>query len=67
MSNATTNNTNSLPKRLSPESVCFACDGPREQVIAELKGTIRQLNGWETIEADALRDEANDFLSDMGK
>jgi hypothetical protein len=54
-----------LPMGLTPESVRNALDGPREQRIAQLKHILAELEGWDTEEAAALRDEANEALREL--
>jgi len=61
--NATTIST--YPLRLTSESAFYACDGPKDQQIAELKRIVAACAGHETPEALALKDEAEAFLEAM--
>lgn len=54
-----------LPDGLTIESAHYALDGPIEQRIHDLKHLVSRLDGWATNEADCLRDEATENLSEL--
>jgi hypothetical protein len=54
------------PPGLDSESAHEAYDGPRGQVIAELRRILDLCVDWGTAEAENLRDECRDYLDDMG-
>jgi len=51
-----------LPKGLTPESVKYALDGSREERVTQLKHILNSLDGWDTEEAETLRNEAFEAL-----
>jgi hypothetical protein len=54
------------PPGLTGESAYYACDGPRDQVIAELRRILDLCVDWGTTEAENLRDECREYLDDLG-
>jgi hypothetical protein len=54
------------PPGLNSESAHEAYDGPRDQVIADLRRILDLCVDWGTAEAENLRDECRDYLDDMG-
>jgi hypothetical protein len=54
------------PPGLTGESAHYACDGPRDQVIADLRRILDLCVDWGTAEAENLRDECRDYLDDLG-
>jgi hypothetical protein len=54
------------PPGLDSESAHEAYDGPRAQVIAELRRILDLCVDWGTAEAENLRDECRDYLDDLG-
>lgn len=57
---------NPYPPELDSESAHEAADGPRGQVIAELRRILDLCVDWGTPEAEILRDECRDYLEDLG-
>jgi hypothetical protein len=57
---------NPYPPGLTGESAHYACDGPRDQVIAELRRILDLCVDWGTPQAEILRDECREYLEDMG-
>lgn len=53
-----------LPPGRTGESAYYACEGPAEQVRADLRRIIEECDGWPTAEAKALREEAEEFLAE---
>jgi len=54
------------PPGLTGESAYYACDGPRDQVIADLRRILDLCVDWGTPQAEILRDECREYLEDMG-
>jgi hypothetical protein len=54
------------PPGLTESSAQDAYDGPRGQVIAELRRILDLCVDWGTAEAENLRDECREYLEDMG-
>ncbi len=54
------------PPGLDSESAHGVCDGPRDQVIADLRRILDLCVDWGTAEAENLRDECREYLDDMG-
>ncbi len=59
-------NPQAYPDGLTGESAYYACDGPRDQVIADLRRILDLCVDWGTAEAENLRDECREYLDDMG-
>jgi hypothetical protein len=54
-----------LPEGLNPESVRFACLGPRDQRIRDLERILSLLSGWETEPARQLRTQTEEALDEL--
>jgi hypothetical protein len=54
------------PPGLDSESAHEAYDGPRGQVIADLRRILDLCVDWGTAESENLRDECRDYLEDLG-
>ena len=54
---------NTYPKGYGPDSAAYATDGPREQVLAELRRIMQACAAHGTIEAEALAHEASVYLA----
>jgi len=54
------------PPGLTSTSAHDASNGPRDQVIAELRRILDLCVDWGTPQAENLRDECRDYLEDMG-
>jgi hypothetical protein len=54
-----------LPGGMIPNSVHYALDGPREQVLSRLRQIVRGCEAWGTLAADDLAEEAQDAISDL--
>jgi hypothetical protein len=54
------------PPGLNSESAHEAYDGPRAQVIADLRRILDLCVDWGTAESENLRDECRDYLDDLG-
>jgi hypothetical protein len=59
-------NPQAYPDGLTATSARDACNGPRDQVITELRRILDLCVDWGTAEAENLRDECRDYLDDMG-
>ena len=53
---------NAYPEGYGPDSAAYATDGPREQVLAELRRIVHAFAAYGTIEAEALAHEASVYL-----
>jgi len=54
-----------LPEGLTPESVRFARNGPRDQRIRDFERILTLLAGWETEAAKALRAQTDEAMAEM--
>jgi hypothetical protein len=60
-------NDENLPEDLTPSSVFYACDGPKEQQIAELKRIKTLCDGVDSSAAADLYNEAVEALEELGE
>jgi hypothetical protein len=62
---AAVENPQPLPDGLTGDSAHYACDGPRDQVIAELRRILDECVDWGTPEAENMRDECREYLEEL--
>lgn len=60
-------NENNLPENLTNDSVFYACDGPKEQQIRDLKRIKSLCETVKTTESLELLNEANEALEELEK